>query len=725
MSAIQALEQWCRCQCDGYRDVNITNMTTSFRSGLAFCALIHKHRPDLIDYDSLRMEDVFDNNKLAFQVAEEELGIPALLDAEDMVALRIPDRLSILTYVSQYYNYFKARTHKVKRPVPGSKEASSEKKNLPGAAKALPTKTTIKNQAPSPVAGRTSPKLAKAAAQEPTTNKSATLNSKCVACKTHVHLVQRHLVDGKLFHRSCFVCCECSGTLAVGGYKPGKNPDTFVCHAHPEKTSKPSAEARFKSASGLLERSVAIQPAPSSKPVRPVPPTQCWTTSAQKTQAARRNFFQAVPPPPAFPQWPHIDAGRAGKKVAQQNCNNNNKRLFTVRSAEKRFGEESSPAENSTLPKVKQNKSPAMNFHTSSEESARHEEIKCSNTRSPTATDPSKSKPAETIAEAPRRGVECAGKEHQKDFTSTGFSSVSTSTAKTPPLTPVAVPPPHPVTFSAAGWHLADPPKRRSPVKSPARWPAVESISLPTSKGDVPSGAKKGKYLSPTNASSAETRSPSRIEHELNDIEMNLALLEREGVELERNLRRCEEEGKGDLLMDPLMVDWFNLIRKKQMFIRKESELVYTARTQELERQQPRVEQELRMLLDKPDGIKSAEERTREKMLMRNLMEIVDGRNAIVEVLDDDRLRELAEDEQLNAMMTNLGLKKVKPKRKSSISKVFGRRTERRRNFRLNAVDSREPHSWSEPLTFYPLPLRAGISEIPSQHNMRMYARRK
>uniref|UniRef100_A0A8B9LC80 Actinin, alpha 2b n=1 Tax=Astyanax mexicanus TaxID=7994 RepID=A0A8B9LC80_ASTMX len=76
------------------------------RDGLAFCALIHRHRPDLIDYAKLNKDDALGNLNLAFEIAEKHLDIPKMLDAEDIVNTPKPDERAIMTYVSCFYHAF-------------------------------------------------------------------------------------------------------------------------------------------------------------------------------------------------------------------------------------------------------------------------------------------------------------------------------------------------------------------------------------------------------------------------------------------------------------------------------------------------------------------------------------------------------------------------------------------------------------------------------------------
>ena len=100
-SGIAALECWLRLSLADY-PIKVTNMTTSWQDGRAFCALIHRYRPQLLHFSQVSPTDGAANLALAFRLAEEELGVPALLEVKDV--LRRPDRLSMLTYLSQFYH---------------------------------------------------------------------------------------------------------------------------------------------------------------------------------------------------------------------------------------------------------------------------------------------------------------------------------------------------------------------------------------------------------------------------------------------------------------------------------------------------------------------------------------------------------------------------------------------------------------------------------------------
>lgn len=72
----------------------------------ASCALLDIHRPDLIDFDALDKSDHRGNMQLAFDIANKEIGIPDLLDVEDVCDVAKPDERSLMTYIAYWFHAF-------------------------------------------------------------------------------------------------------------------------------------------------------------------------------------------------------------------------------------------------------------------------------------------------------------------------------------------------------------------------------------------------------------------------------------------------------------------------------------------------------------------------------------------------------------------------------------------------------------------------------------------
>lgn len=107
LTAKEGLLLWCQRKTAPYKPaVDVKDFTFSWTDGLALCALIHRHRPDLLDYHSLDPKQKLANTTLAMDVAADHLDIPKLFSPEDLTDVIKPDERSVMAYVAQYYHRF-------------------------------------------------------------------------------------------------------------------------------------------------------------------------------------------------------------------------------------------------------------------------------------------------------------------------------------------------------------------------------------------------------------------------------------------------------------------------------------------------------------------------------------------------------------------------------------------------------------------------------------------
>uniref|UniRef100_G3N6E0 F-actin monooxygenase n=1 Tax=Gasterosteus aculeatus aculeatus TaxID=481459 RepID=G3N6E0_GASAC len=216
---------WCQEHTRGYRGVAVSDLTTSWKNGLALCALIHRYRPDLIDFNSLDPSSVEDNTRLSFDVAERHFGIPPLMWVDEMNSVEEPDSLSMVMYLSQFYQLLRD-----KLPPAGDLAHIADLKS------ALLTPASLLSRLGLSPSRKRNPKVLPESCRDTKSTARCQLSSgcRCVCffCQKRVYLMERLSAESLFFHRSCFQCSSCSEGLRLSTYAFDPLLRRFYCLQH-------------------------------------------------------------------------------------------------------------------------------------------------------------------------------------------------------------------------------------------------------------------------------------------------------------------------------------------------------------------------------------------------------------------------------------------------------------------------------------------------------------
>ncbi|XP_035483430.1 F-actin-monooxygenase mical2b isoform X5 [Scophthalmus maximus] len=311
---------WCQKQTEGYRNVTITDLTSSWHSGLALCALIHRFKPQLIDFDSLKEEDHAANLQLAFDISEREFGIQSFTSAKELSAVEELDKSRMITYLSKFYELFRgtplpASGALFDPPLPWSRGVDENNEDYPSKEvrsknnvlnTAVPRKRVPRDEKRSDGTDPTHKRRRKFCYFEEATNLSSNGSSvregrdpkenkvrsmatqllakfenkpsstvrktqggsvrrafpqsgdKCHSCERRVYMVERVCADGLYFHRECFRCSTCSSALRQGAHAFDSELGKLFCKLHFDQRNN-GTNLRRNFSLRSIDHAVAVQ----------------------------------------------------------------------------------------------------------------------------------------------------------------------------------------------------------------------------------------------------------------------------------------------------------------------------------------------------------------------------------------------------------------------------------------------------------------------------------
>ncbi|XP_017582685.1 PREDICTED: protein-methionine sulfoxide oxidase MICAL1 isoform X1 [Corvus brachyrhynchos] len=622
----EELLSWCQASTAGYPGVAVSNFTTSWTSGLALCALIHHFRPDLVDLDSVDPRNAIRTHQMMLDIAEQELGIQPVLSSAEMATMAEPDRLGLITYLSQFYEVFRtsSEVEVSKKPLSprGTRGAilflsklqksrnlthkraqDSAQKDTEAKRSRRDTELDTGLDGDTPDSAHELPQTTVMDPGQPVRERTGEKRDACYFCGCRVYILERASAEGRFFPRGCFQCRRCGATLRLGDYAFDEEEGHFYCSLH--YPNPPSVDLPQDEASALPDGDADAAAHPRSEAGSPrVSPMERAPSPPQPTPAA---------PQPGEEPGEVEDTADAGDMEEQELLAQPGRdvREEEVPRAEPQGtaeeGEESGGRRKIILTPLEKLSLSTLNLTSEAEPEP--------------PPKPARLRPQAAPEALPALGPG-QGAWKQKEGKIDMEKDLEESDSE-------------------------EDEEEEDEEEEEEKEEEEEGTGLGIMKELYPDPREEEKYPTwkRTLARRARESQVKRfcraqaIQRRLEEIEVTFRELEQQGIKLEK-LLRDENESLADQ-----QTRWTNqllyLVQKKNNLMSEESDLMIAVQELKLEEQQCQLDQKLRSYMNKQETLKTPEDEKAEQEILKQLLDVVNKRNVLIQMQEEKRLSEL------------------------------------------------------------------------------------